>query len=160
MNMIVLLFIIIGSLAITGWIVFVKTKSQTKNQTTTSEGFSTSNIQIKPSNIEGVGIFASRTYNPGDIILEDLFPHLPKWRKIEDVIHDSEFQKYISIYGAKTNHCSKKFNSDIIKNDITGKYQLVSIKKINPDDEITANYNNIHKKYSFIGAAGPGFSSC
>ena len=50
------------------------------------------------------------------------------------------------------NHCNRMVNSIVVSKD-KKLYQLKAIKNIKKDEEITANYNDINKKFPFIEKA-------
>lgn len=117
------------------------------------------NLQIKNSVINGEGVFATIDYEPNDIIVKDIFPGAPNgfewWRQ------PGAFDKYINEFGAKFNHCSTSFNSDLIKNDNTGEYQVIAVRKINKGDEITSNYDIVNNRYpKLIAKSELNYSSC
>lgn len=114
-------------------------------------------LEIKPSGINGDGLFAIKSYNKGDVILDDIFPHAPRGfdtRKIDE----KKFNKYISLEGTKINHCKTKFNSDLILQDM--KHRLVALTAIDKGAEVTANYNRVNQKFPFISVADADFQSC
>lgn len=114
-------------------------------------------VEIKQSGIHGDGLFAIKNYKKGDIILDDIFPNAPSDVDMSKITK-KKFIKYISLEGAKVNHCGSKFNSDVILKD--KKHGLVALKKINKGDEITADYNRVNKNFPFIGGADADFSDC
>ena len=116
------------------------------------------NLQIKNSVINGEWVFATIDYEPNDIIIKDIFPGAPVG--FEKSRQPGDFAKYLHEFGAKINHCSTRFNSDLIKNDNTGEYELVAVKTIKIGDEITANYDVVNKKYPFIASSKVNYSSC
>ena len=118
------------------------------------------NLQIKNSVINGEGVFATIDYEPNDIIVKDIFPSAPVGFE-KSIRHSGDFSKYINEFGAKINHCSISFNSDLIKDDNTGEYQLFAVRKINKGDEITSNYDIVNDKYpKLIASSDPNYSSC
>jgi signal peptidase I len=139
-------YLIIGILAL-AYIVFRKKK----------ETYIDPLLQIKPSSIHGDGVFAIKMYNPGDVILDDIFPDTPPDFDAYKMTR-KQFDKYMSLHGKKINHCGSSFNSDLIDRD--KKYKLVATNKIKKGEEITANYNRVNKNYPFIAAADESFASC
>lgn len=105
------------------------------------------------------GVFATIDYEPNDIIVKDIFtgaPYGPDSRQPGD-----DFIKYINEFGAKFNHCSTSFNSDLIKDDNTGEYQMIAVRKINKGDEIISNYDIVIDKYpKLIDSSELNYSSC
>jgi hypothetical protein len=105
---------------------------------------------IQPSPIHGKGLFAKQTFQVGDIILDDLFPHKHPQRKLTDYVPD--FENVIVHEGKFINHCSKKDNSDVISHD-KKKFILVAKRFIPKGKEITANYDIVSRKFPFIASA-------
>jgi len=117
------------------------------------------NLQIKNSVINGEGVFATIDYEPNDIIVKDIFPGAPDG--FEKSRRHGEFVKYLNEIGAKINHCSTSFNSDLIKDDDTGEYQIIAVRKINKGDEITSNYDIVNNRYpTLIAKSDLNYSSC
>ena len=139
--------VIIGLLVVLAYIIIRKMK---KKETY-------SDLEIKPSGIQGDGLFAIKSYNKGDVILDDIFPRAPSdfdTRKITA----KKFSKYISLEGTKINHCASKFNADLILHE--KKHRVVALDKINKGDEVTANYNRVNQKFPFISGANTDFEAC
>tara|TARA_B100001094_G_scaffold323375_1_gene374173 strand:+ start:1451 stop:1882 length:432 start_codon:yes stop_codon:yes gene_type:complete len=107
---------------------------------------------IKPSPIHGQGLFTTRSYKPGDIIIKNVFPNKNNNRKIKYSEDIPDFQDVISHEGKFINHCSKHSNSLLITNDYK-QFPLIATKNINKNEEITANYDSIHKKIPFIASS-------
>ena len=104
---------------------------------------------IQPSNIHGNGLFSTRSYKKGDIIIDDLFPNKNKQRKIKYVTDVPDFDDIIILEGKYINHCSKNFNSTLVTKDYK-RFYLIATKNIPKNKEITANYDKIHKRIPFI----------
>ena len=146
--------ILIIFLLITTIVVVVVLKSIIDKQNVVVE-----NLQIKNSVINGEGVFATIDYEPNDSIVKDIFPGAPVgW---ETSMQPGDFAKYINKFGAKFNHCSTNFNSDLIKDDNTGEYQVIAVIKIKKGDEITANYDIVNDRYpTLIRRSDLNYSSC
>jgi hypothetical protein len=114
---------------------------------------------ISHSKIEGNGLFASKDFKKGSIIIYDLFKNKPKDEKLYDPISTEKFQKYINVEGRYINHCNKKINSKVVSKD-NKLYQLKATKNIKKNEEITANYNQINKKYPFIAKSETNYVKC
>jgi hypothetical protein len=114
---------------------------------------------ISQSKINGNGLFASNGFKKGDIIIDDLFKNKPKDEVIYDPISYINFQNYINVEGRYINHCNKMVNSIVVSKD-KKLYQLKAIKNIKKDEEITANYNDINKKFPFIEKAKKNYIKC
>ena len=114
---------------------------------------------IKRSNINGNGLFASKNYKIGDIILDNIFPNKPNEQILFNPISLNDFNQYISKEGLHVNHCSNKFNSVMHTEDYK-KYILVATSDISRGQEITANYDMIHKKFPFIDGSKHNFVTC
>jgi len=115
-----------------------------------SESFSY--LQIKPSHINGEGVFTTRKYKKDEIILSDIFPGAPTG------VDPSKGWKYLSKFGKKFNHCSKNFNIDLQL--INGRYGIVAIANIDEGDELVANYDRVHSKFPFISGSEKTFKKC
>ncbi len=111
------------------------------------------------SQIQGEGLFANQSFKRGDVILEDIFPN----RHPDQVLYDSlpltTFSNIISYEGSKINHCGRRYNSDVTTTDYH-KLQLVAIKDISPNQEITANYNRVNQNFPFIAPQGENYFQC
>lgn len=114
---------------------------------------------ISHSKINGNGLFASKEFKKGDILIDDLFKNKPKNEKLYDPIPYDKFQKYINVEGRYINHCNKQINSKVVSKD-NKLYKLIATKNIQKDDEITANYNKINKNFPFIAKAEKGYLKC
>lgn len=114
---------------------------------------------ISYSKIHGNGLFASKDFKKGEIIIDDLFKNKPKNEILYEPISYNKFQNYINVEGRYINHCSKNMNSTMISKD-KKLYQLKATKNIKKDEEITANYNNINKKFPFIGKSKEDYLKC
>ncbi len=104
---------------------------------------------IHQSKIHGKGLFATKSYQKGDIIIANLFPYKDIKRKIKHVGDVSDFNDIIIHEGKYINHCSKKYNSTIRTNDYR-LFSLIATKDIQKKEEITANYDIINKNIPFI----------
>lgn len=114
---------------------------------------------VSESRIQGDGLFANQRFKQGDIILDDIFPYRTPDMILRDKVPPTVFQDIISYEGSKINHCSTQMNSTVVSDDFR-KLQLVATQDILPDDEITANYNTVHKQFPFIAKAGKSYTSC
>ena len=114
---------------------------------------------ISYSKIHGDGLFASKDFKKGDIIIDDLFKNKPKNEILYGPISYNKFQNYINVEGRYINHCSKSINSTMISKD-KKLYQLKATKNIKKDEEITANYNSINKKFPFIAKSKEDYLKC
>tara|TARA_Y100000817_G_scaffold133504_1_gene104492 strand:+ start:383 stop:814 length:432 start_codon:yes stop_codon:yes gene_type:complete len=114
---------------------------------------------ISHSKINGNGLFASKDFKKGDILIDDLFKNKPKNEKLYDPISYDKFQKYINVEGRYINHCNKQINSKVVSKD-NKLYKLIATKNIQKDDEITANYNKINKNFPFIAKAEKDYLKC
>ena len=113
---------------------------------------------IEKSNINGLGLYSNKDYKKGDIIIEDLFAYNTK-RGIIKNPSEKEFNNYIVNEGKYINHCTEKYNSDIITNDNIY-FKLIAIKDIFKNEEIVANYDVINNNFSFIGASQKHYKKC
>jgi len=116
-------------------------------------------LYVGKSAIHGSGLFTCLPIQKGDIILDDIFPHRIGDLELQKDVNDRYFDEFISREGANINHCSNKYNADVYTKD-NKKYSLIAIKDIFMNEEITANYDIVHKKYSFIAASKEGFKNC
>ena len=114
---------------------------------------------IGRSNVHGNGLFAGKNYQKGDIIFEDLFPYYEKDKILFNPIQTKNFNKYILEEGKFINHCSLRKNTDIITNDYKT-FPLVAIENIKKHDELTSDYDVIHKHYPFIAPSKPSYKRC
>ena len=114
---------------------------------------------IGSSPIQGEGLFSNSHFKKGDVILDNLFPGKPNHVVLYSTISSREFSNYISLEGSKINHCSRHDNSTVVTND-KKLYKLMATKDINPGDEITSNYDKIHKMYPFIDGSKVYYSTC
>ena len=117
------------------------------------------NTYISRSNIHGNGLFASKEFKKGDILIDDLFKNKSKNEKLYDPISYEKFENYITIDGRYINHCTKQSNSTVISKD-KKLYKLIATKNIKKNNEITANYNHINKKYPFIAKEEKNYAKC
>ena len=118
-----------------------------------------SNLYIGKSNIHGKGLFSKNLIHKDKIIIKNLFPHKPKDEVLEGLMSNDIFNKYISKYGKKINHCSKRYNSQVVSKD-NKLFKIQSIKNINPDEEITVNYDNSNKEFPFINISNSNYVQC
>lgn len=99
------------------------------------------NVKIKKSDIEGLGIFASRDFKRGEVILRwDTTQTLPK--KIVEAMSDSE-KKYISCLGGKYIIMQKPercVNHSCEPNTAVKDFCDVALRDIKKDEEITSDY--------------------
>ena len=111
------------------------------------------------SQIQGEGLFANQSFKRGDVILEDIFPHRHPDQALYDSLPPTAFSNIISYEGSKINHCGRRYNSDVTTTDYH-KLQLVAIKDISPNQEITANYNRVNQNFPFIAPQGENYFQC
>lgn len=111
------------------------------------------------SQIQGEGLFANQSFKRGDVILEDIFPHRHPDQVLYDSLPPTTFSNIISYEGSKINHCGRRYNSDVTTTDYH-KLQLVAIKDISPDQEITANYDRVNQKFPFIAKSSTSYATC
>ena len=71
----------------------------------------------------------------------------------------SFYKNYMGDDTAKINHCSRNDNAYVFTDDYMI-YQLIAIKDIFQNDEITVNYNSTHEDYPFIGSAKDEYNLC
>ena len=114
---------------------------------------------IKKSKINGNGLFSPKDYKKGDIIISNLFPKKDDNVSIFNPIETKIFNYYIINEGKYINHCSVNYNTDIVSKDHK-RYQLIAIKDIKKDEELTNNYDLINKKFPFIGRSNEGYQTC
>jgi hypothetical protein len=96
-------------------------------------------LRVKPSPIQGTGVFADETVKQGAVII-------------------GANGVTISKLGKLVNHCAESYNALVRKDGSV--YNLVSTKKINKGDEITANYDIVNSKYPFIAGSNPDYKKC
>jgi len=82
------------------------------------------NFEIKDSDIQGKGVFATKKISSGEFINVALF-------KTEDDFYDT------TTFGGMVNHCSKPNSRTRFEGQ---HYRTYAVKDINPGDEITADY--------------------
>lgn len=102
-------------------------------------------LRVKPSPIQGTGVFADETVNQGVVIIGDVF-------------RVGANGVTISKLGKLVNHCSESYNALVRKDGSV--YNLVSIQKIDKGNEITANYDIVNSKYPFIAGSNPDYKKC
>lgn len=102
---------------------------------------------ISKSNIHGKGLFADKEYKKNEVILENIFPHKKKSEILFLPIPD-KFDKYIINEGKYINH-SLNYNTIIVSDDYKI-FKLVANKNIKKNEELTCNYNKLHKQFPFI----------
>ena len=113
---------------------------------------------IDKSNINGVGLFSNKDYKKNDIIIRDLFPYNND-RNIIKKLTKKDFSDYIIHEGKYINHCSNKYNTDIITNDNIY-FKLIATKDIPKDKEIVTNYDLINSKFPFIAKSKKDYIEC
>tara|TARA_B100001248_G_scaffold199970_1_gene154248 strand:- start:813 stop:1232 length:420 start_codon:yes stop_codon:yes gene_type:complete len=113
---------------------------------------------IKKSDVDGLGLFSNKDYKKNDIIINDLFPYNNK-RNIIKKISGKDFNDFIIHEGKYVNHCSRRYNTDIITDDNIY-FKLIATKDISKDKEITANYDLINRKFPFIAKSQKHFKKC
>jgi hypothetical protein len=113
---------------------------------------------IKKSDINGLGLFSKKDYKKNDIIIDDLFPYNNE-RNIIKKLSKKDFDDYIIYEGKYINHCSRRYNTDIITNDNIY-FKLIATKDISKDKEIIANYDLIHSKFPFIAKSKKDYIKC
>jgi hypothetical protein len=117
----------------------------------TVEKYKTEALVISKSQVDGMGVFTNQVINEGDVILGNIF------NGNDPVLLGSQMfklDKFMSMF----NHCSSSDNSTIVK---TGdEYYLIATKQIPIGAEITSNYDDINKEFSFIKSASPEFQKC
>ena len=111
------------------------------------------------SQIQGEGLFANQSFKQGEVVLEDIFPYRDSDMVLRNYVPLSTFSNIISYEGSKINHCSQSYNTTVVSQDYK-KLQLVAIKDISPNEEITANYNLVNKKFPFIAKASSSYTTC
>jgi len=116
-------------------------------------------LYIGRSDIHGSGLFTILPIKKGEIILDDIFPHKMNELELQKDINDIYFDEFISREGANVNHCSNGYNADVYTKD-NKKYSLIAIEDISINEEITANYDIVHNKYSFIAGSRENFRKC
>ena len=104
---------------------------------------------IQSSNIHGKGLFSTKSYKKGDIIIKNLFPYKSINRIIKHPIDVPDFNQMIIKEGLYINHCSKKYNTTVVTKDYKT-FQLIALKSIKPYEELTANYDRVNKHIPFI----------
>ena len=116
-------------------------------------------LYIGKSDIHGSGLFTVLPIKKGEVILDDIFPHKIGDLELQKEVNDRYFDEFISREGANINHCSNQYNADVYTKD-NKKYSLIAIKDIFLNEEITANYDIVHNKYSFIAGSKEGYTNC
>ena len=116
-------------------------------------------LYIGRSDIHGSGLFSVPPIKKGEVILDDIFPHKIGDLELQKDINDIYFNEFISREGANVNHCSNRYNADVYTKD-NKKYSLIAIKDIFMNEEITANYDIVHKKYPFIAGSKSFYKEC
>ena len=102
-------------------------------------------LRVKPSPIQGTGVFADETVKQGAVIIGDVF-------------RVGANGVTISKLGKLVNHCSESYNALVRKDGNV--YNLVSTQKIDKGNEITANYDIVNSKYPFIAGSNPDYKKC
>lgn len=102
-------------------------------------------LRVKPSPIQGTGVFADETVKQGAVIIGDVF-------------RVGANGVTISKLGKLVNHCSESYNALVRKDGSV--YNLVSTQKIDKGNEITANYDIVNSKYPFISGSNPDYKKC
>ena len=113
---------------------------------------------IDKSDINGLGLYSNRDYKKNDIIIDDLFAYNNKRNIIKD-LSEEEFNNYIVNEGKYINHCTEKYNSDILTNDNIY-FKLIAIKDIPKNKEIVCNYDIINNKFPFIDNSKEYYKKC
>ena len=112
---------------------------------------------ISFSNIDGQGMFSGRNYKANDIIYENIFPYKDNSVILFNPISKESFNKYIKKEAKYFNHCGTRKNIDIITHDYR-KFTVIATKDIKKNDELLADYNEIHKRFPFIAPAEPSWT--
>ncbi len=104
------------------------------------------NTYINKSIIHGVGVFSTKTHNKGDIIEESHFLEIEKKCDCLNEYYfgyDNDYDKKALILGniSFLNH-SENPNAYVIENKNNNTFQLVCLKHIKIDEEITIKYSN------------------
>ena len=102
-------------------------------------------LRVKPSPIQGTGVFADETVKQGAVIIGDVF-------------RVGSNGVTISKLGKLVNHCSESYNALVRKDGSV--YNLVSTQKIDKGNEITANYDIVNSKYPFIAGSNSDYKKC
>ena len=113
---------------------------------------------IDKSNINGLGLYSNRNYKKNDVIIEDLFAYNTK-RNVIKYLSTKEFNDYILNEGKYINHCTTKYNTDLITNDNIY-FKLIAIEDIPKNKEIVANYDKINNKFPFIDNSKEYYKKC
>ena len=121
--------------------------------------FLPNNPYISSSKIDRSGLFSGKNYKKGDIIIDDLFPYKEKNTMLFNPIGKEKFQEYILEEGKYMNHCSINYNIDVLTDNYR-KFYVVATRDIKKHEELTADYNNIHKYYPFIAPALSSYKTC
>ena len=117
------------------------------------------NPYISKSSINGLGLFAGKSYKKGDVIIKNIFPNKTDNKILFNIIRQNDFEKYIIKEGKYINHCSVQYNSDITTKD-RKIYKLIAIKDIHKGEEITSNYDKVNMSYPFIAKSREDFNVC
>tara|TARA_B100002019_G_scaffold194935_1_gene168789 strand:+ start:360 stop:791 length:432 start_codon:yes stop_codon:yes gene_type:complete len=115
--------------------------------------------QVGDSSIQGKGLLATKDIKDKDVILANVFENKPDNIILYKNVSYNNFMRYLSVEGAKINHCSRNYNSKIITDDYSI-YRLVATRNIKKGEEITVNYDHTNKLYPFIAGSKKDYISC
>lgn len=139
-------------------ILLYKNRSKDKNRLK-DKNRSKDNVKLEYSTIHGKGVFATKDFKKGDIIIFSLFPNNHKKERLHKNVSAKKFNEYITFMGKYVNHCSKNYNSKVISKDNI-LFQLIATKPIKKNQEITCNYDITHNKFPFISPSKEYYNSC
>ena len=114
---------------------------------------------IHKSKIDGYGLFSGKSYSRGEIIIDNLFPNKERDEIIYNPIKTENFRKYILNEGLYINHCLSNHNVTIASKDYKT-FPLIATKDIKKHEELTSNYNEVHKKFPIIAGSRPEYVNC
>lgn len=107
---------------------------------------------IRDSKIQGKGLFTTRSYKRGEIMIPNLFPYKDSQRILRGAHDVPDFNQVIMNEGLYINHCFKNINATLITRDYKT-FPLIALKDIQKNEEIRVNYDDVNKRIPFIASS-------
>ena len=107
---------------------------------------------IRDSKIQGKGLFTTRSYKRGEVLIPNLFPYKDSQRILHGAHDVPDFNQVIMNEGLYINHCFKNINATLITKDYKT-FPLIALKNIQKNEEIIVNYDDVNKRIPFIASS-------
>lgn len=116
----------------------------------------TDDVEIRPSSIHGKGLFALRSFEPGEVVLHWNLSHAIRNEEVDSLTQEErQYLHPLDQYRSVVVQRPERFvNHSCNNNTVVREFCDVAIERIEPGEEITSDYSSDGSGASFPCSCG------